>query len=157
MTTGEEEKSSWELEKDSWALEQEDAKQPPKLEFQPKASLVLEGSDRHEWGVVKDCRGHINMIPEDAEVVGTWNKFAEPGHQELTFWIALMTPVAALHDRATQLYKELADSRAATMALIPQPTVPKGTRGVSARRVAAKEEPPKVDESFNKMRALLGK
>jgi len=84
----------------TWQTEGEEA-----LEYQIKAHLVLEGSNDHEWGVVKDCHGCVNYIPEDAEVVGTWNKYAGG------FWVSLETPITALVDKATQLYVELAEKR----------------------------------------------
>jgi len=102
-----------------WELEHEERE--PELEFVPKAHLVLEGSDKHEWGLVKDCHGCVNFIPENAEVVGTWNKYGEG-----TFWVDLTTPLEALRDRAIQLYKELAEARVKTMAemsLPPKTTV----------------------------------
>jgi len=95
-------------ERDPWELESIDGQ--PKLEFTPKAHLVLEGSERHDWGVVKDCHGNINIITEDAEIVGTWNKYANG-----TIWVDLTTPLEALRDRAIQLYKELADARTESM------------------------------------------
>jgi len=102
-----------------WALEHE-TEQPPKLEFKPKAHLVLEGSEQHDWGLVKDCHGNINIIPDDAEVVGTWSKYGEG-----TFWVSLQTSLSALEDRATQLCRELAESRTEAMQRMGQVSMPK--------------------------------
>jgi len=90
---------SWETEPEQQALEQ-----PTELKI--KAHLVLEGSEKYEWGVVKDCKGCINIIPPDAEVVGTWNKYGDG-----TYWVSITTPIEALVDRATQLFSELAEKR----------------------------------------------
>jgi len=85
-----------------WNTEQDD-KTP---EYQAKAHLVLEGSEHHEWGVVKDCLGCINHIPEDAEIVGTWSRYGDGA-----YWVSLETPIQALQDRATILIAELAKKR----------------------------------------------
>jgi len=136
------------MEQNAWDLENE-IEQPPKLEFKPKAQLVLEGSERHEWGVVKDCHGCINMIPDDAEVVGTWNKYASGPEGDLTFWVSLQTSLNALEDRATQLYVELSKSRADAMQqmgkMVPAKRAPRAT----------KPKEPKRDE-FADLRAKLG-
>ncbi len=97
----------------SWKTEEEEQPQP-KPKYQAKAHLVLEGSDQHEWGVVKDCHGCVNHIPEDAEVVGTWNKYGEG-----VFWVSLETPLQALQDKATTLIAERAKSRAEELAHLP--------------------------------------
>ncbi len=65
----------------------------------PKAHLILEGSERHDWGVVKDCLGRINYVPEGAQVVGTWHKYGSG-----TFWVSLLTPLKALEDMV-EIYK----------------------------------------------------
>jgi hypothetical protein len=134
--------------RDPWELETEEQHQP-KLEFKPKAHLVLEGSERHDWGIVKDCHGSINVITEDAEVVGTWNKYRDG-----TFWIDLLTPLSALEDKATQLYKELADGRADVMARLgitgPAKKVSKTPRAPKEPKV---EQP--VDEKLGKLRSLF--
>lgn len=95
----------------NWETEDEDN---PKPEYQIKAHLVLEDSDRCEWGAVKDCGLHVNYIPEDAPVIGTWHKY-DGG----TFWISITTPLEAMRDRAIQLTKELAESRAKELANLP--------------------------------------
>ncbi len=112
---------------ESWKTE-EDVEPQRKPEYQPKAHLVLEGSGQHEWGVVKDCHGCINSIPEDAEIVGTWNKYGEG-----VFWVSLETPIQALQDKATILIAKLAEEREKEMAHRParrQPT-PKEPSGPS--------------------------
>ncbi|GAJ08404.1 unnamed protein product, partial [marine sediment metagenome] len=101
----------------SWNTEQEEQPQQQSLEYQVKAHLILEGSNLHEWGVVKDCHGCINYIPEDAEVVGTWNKYADG-----VFWVSLETPIMALADKATQLYIELAAKRREEVARPSRPS-----------------------------------
>jgi len=145
-------------EVDPWELEHEEAPKqgPPKLEFKSKAHLVLEGSNRFEWGVVKDCHGLINMIPDDAEVVGTWNKYAGPGEFEAgTFWVDLATPLSALEDRATQLYAELAKGRLDAMAKLgmtgPARRLPKTPR---TPREPKEPELPK-NEAMDKLRSMF--
>jgi len=133
----------------AWELEHE-PEQPPKLEFKPKATLVLEGSDQHDWGVVKDCHGRINMIPDDAEVVGTWNKYSSGPERNLTFWVSLQTSLSALEDRATQLYRELSEGRAEAMQRMGEVMPAKRTPRAKAERV----EQPKRDE-FAALRAKL--
>ncbi|GAH71568.1 unnamed protein product, partial [marine sediment metagenome] len=104
------------------------------------AHLVLEGSDQHEWGVVKDCHGNINLIPDDAEVVGTWNKYAEG-----TFWVSLETPIQALQDKATLLIAELAKKRAEELVHLP------------TRKRSLPKEPtgPSTSDRLEKLRAKI--
>jgi len=130
---------------DAWELEHE-TRQPPKLEFKPKAHLVLEGSEQHDWGVVKDCHGAINIIPDDAEVVGVWNKYDDG-----TFWVSLQTSLSALEDRATQLYKELSESRTESMQRMGAAAPAK--RAPRTRREPKAEEP--KDDTFDKLRDRL--
>lgn len=108
--------------------------------YQAKAHLVLEGSETHEWGVVKDCMGSVNYIPEDAEVVGTWSKYGEG-----TYWVALETSMQALQDRATLLTAELAARRRVELKDI----------AVKKSRVPKPKEPPKPSV-FDDLRKSLG-
>jgi len=110
----------------SWKTEEDQSEQKP--EYQVKAHLVLEGSDQHEWGVVKDCHGNVNHIPEDAEIVGTWNKYGEG-----VFWVSLETPIQALQDRATILTAELAKKRQEELVHLParRRSLPKELAGPS--------------------------
>lgn len=77
-----------------------------KPEYKPKAHLVLEGSNTEEWGVVKDCHGNVNYVPEDAELVGTWNKYSNG-----VIWVSLETSLQALQNKATLLMAEMAKAR----------------------------------------------
>lgn len=123
----------------TWKTEEEEQSQQ-KPEYQAKARLVLEGSDLHEWGVVKDCHGCINHIPEDAEIVGTWNKYGEG-----IFWVSLETPIQALQDKATILIAELARKRQEELAHQP------------LRRRPLPKEPvgPSTSDRLEKLRAKL--
>jgi len=113
---------SWETEPET----PEQAKQP--TDFKIKAHLVLEGSNQFEWGVVKDCRGCVNFIPEDAVIVGTWNKYGNG-----VFWVSITTPVEALVDRATQLFAELAKKRREQESLsVKKTSAPRKPRGEKA-------------------------
>jgi hypothetical protein len=144
------------MTQDPWELEHETT-QPPKLEFKPKAHLVLEGSADFEWGVVKDCHGNINIIPgEDAEIVGTWNKYATGPDGKLTFWVSLQTSIEALQDRATQLYAELAAGRENAMAKMKEVKPTKRTTRAKAQPKAGPtlEEKKKHDE-FEALRNRL--
>lgn len=122
----------------SWKTEEDQTEQKP--EYQPKAHLVLEGSDQHEWGVVKDCHGNVNFIPDDAEIVGTWNKYGEG-----VFWVSLETAIQALQDKATILTAELAKKREEELAHLPtkKKTSPKKPTG------------PSPSERLGKLRAKL--
>jgi len=88
---------------DTWKTEEEDV-----LEYKTKAHLVLESSRNpgNTWGIVKDCHGNINMIPKDADVVGTWARYTDG-----EYWVSLETPIQALQDRATVLIAEMAEKR----------------------------------------------
>lgn len=112
----------------SWKTEEGEEQPQQKPEYQVKAHLVLEGSDQHEWGVVRDCHGNVNYIPEDAEVVGTWNKYGEG-----VFWVSLETPLQALQDKATILTAELAKKRQEELAHLPtrRQSLPKEPAGSS--------------------------
>lgn len=87
----------------TWKTEEEDV-----LEYKAKAHLALEGSGDpgNTWGVVKDCHGNINMIPKDADVVGTWARYTDG-----EYWVSLETPLQALQDKATILIAEMAEKR----------------------------------------------
>ncbi len=123
----------------SWNTEEEEQSQQ-RPEYQAKAHLVLEGSDQHEWGVVKDCHGRVNHIPEDAEVVGTWSKYSEG-----VFWVSLETPLQALQDKATTLIAELAKKRQEELAHPP------------ARKRSMPKEPagPSTSDRLEKLRAKV--
>ena len=125
----------------SWETEEQPQQKP---EYQAKAHLVLEGSDQHEWGVVKDCHGCINYIPDDAEVVGTWSKY-DVG----VFWVSLETPLQALQDKATLLTAGLAKEREKEFARFP--------RRKSSRKPSLPEEPagPSTLDTLNKLRASI--
>lgn len=84
-----------------------------KSQYQAKANLVLEDSERYEWGLVKLTPGTINNIPMDSELVGTWHKYGEG-----TYWVSLMMPVQALMDRATLLHAEVARRRSLGLPLM---------------------------------------
>lgn len=118
----------------------------PANEYHPKAHLVLKGSVEYDWGVVMDCKGCINYIPEDAEVVGTWSKYGEG-----TYWVNLQTPLKALEDRATQLFVELAESREReTEKFALAPSVKK-----RRARKEPKEKEPELTAVFSSLRAGL--
>lgn len=124
-----------------WETEKDEASKP---EYQAKAHLVLEGSEQHEWGLVKDCHGCINYVPEDAEIVGTWSKYSEG-----TFWVSLETAIQALQDRATILTAELAERR----KLEPAPVKPTTTR---RRKEKVAPEPEETTSSaLDQIRAKL--
>lgn len=130
---------------------EEQPEQSPASEYKIKARLVLENSDQYEWGVVKDCHGNVNHIPDDAEVVGTWNKYSEG-----IFWVTLTTSVEALVDKATQLFLELSEKRKQDLAL--HTTLPKSKSKTTRTRTPKPVEPePEVDPLYAKLRARLGR
>ncbi len=130
----------------SWNTEEgEEQPQPQqKPEYQAKAHLVLEGSDQHEWGIVKDCHGCVNYIPEDAEIVGNWSKYSEG-----VFWVSLETPIQALQDRATILIAELVKESEKELAQHPVRKSP--------RKLSLPEEPtgPSTLDKLSKLRASV--
>lgn len=122
----------------TWKTEEDQTEQKP--EYKPKAHLVLEGSDQHEWGVVKDCHGNVNHIPEDAEIVGTWNKYGEG-----VFWVSLETAIQALQDKATILTAELVKKRQEELVHLP-----------TRRRSPPKEPPgPSTSDRLAKLRTKI--
>ena len=141
------------MEKDPWELEHEEGDQPPKPEFTPKAHLWLEGSGQHNWGVVRDCHGRINCVSDvsDTEVVGSWSRMAND-----EIWVDLTTPLEALRDKAIQLYKELADARAKTMATIYPGGIPKRAPRGTRVKAEPKQGLPR-DEALDKLKSMFTK
>ena len=130
-------------------LEEEDeVGKKPRFEFgtsHPAASLILEGSDRHDWGLVKDCLGRINYVPEDAVVVGCWHKY-----EEGIFWVSLLTPLKALEDIAVKLAVERIAVRDKDISGI---TVSK-TPGKKRKPRAKKEPEPEQDDTLDRLAVL---
>lgn len=128
----------------SWQTETEASEQPKQpTDFKIKAHLVLEGSNEFEWGVVKDCKGNVNFIPEDAEVVGTWNKYGNG-----VFWVSITTPVEALVDRATQLFAELAKRRQEQQGILV------GKKAATQRRPKKEKADEEVSPTVSKLQAM---
>jgi len=131
-------------------LEDEDDQtgQKPRFEFgisHPKAHLILEGSELHDWGLVKDCHGCVNYVPEDAVVVGTWHKY-DVG----TFWVSLLTPLKALEDISIQLITNQAKIRDEDILRMGLPKTP-GKK----RTPRVKEEPlPEENKTLDRLAAL---
>lgn len=116
-------------------------------EYKVKTRLVLEDSEKYEWGLVKDCHGCINHIPEDAEIVGTWSKYSDG-----TFWVGLETSLQALQDKTVLLVAELAKRRA-----LEVPTQKVTTR--KPRRITPKpieEGESAFSDELKKLRENLG-
>ena len=111
----------------------------------PKAHLILEGSDRHEWGLVKDCLGRINYVPEDAVVVGMWHKY-----EEGVVWVSLLTPLKALEDTAVKLAAEQAAVRDKDISGMAVPKTP----GKKRKPRAKKEPVVEQDDTLDKLAAL---
>ncbi len=138
--------------KDVWGTESEfdsSERVQPETEYKPKVRLVLEDSETAEWGLVKDCHGAINHIPEDADIVGTWNRYGTG-----TYWISLTVATEALLDRHTQLTAKLAADRKLQASLEPY-QVKKTTKARVPREpkpVAAEAAP---DPLFSSLRDKL--
>ncbi len=130
-------------------LEEEDeVGQKPRFELgisHPKAHLILEGSDRHDWGLVKDCLGRINYVPEDAVVVGCWHKY-----EEGVFWVSLLTPLKALEDTAIRLAAEQAVVRDEDIGRMAKPT----TKGKKRKPRAKKEPVVEQDDTLDRLAVL---
>jgi len=139
----------------TWTTEPDDEEQPKDeepQEYHPKARLVLVDSDKAEWGVVKDCQGNINFIPEDAEVVGTWNKYGEG-----VFWVSLTTALEALSDRAIQLTKELAEQRHLTPVKAQKTTSKRTTAEPQAAVTEAETEQAEATARIGSIRERLSR
>ena len=122
--------------------------QKPRYEFgtsHPTAHLILEGSERHDHGLVKDCLGRINYVPEDAVVVGTWHKYGEG-----TYWVSLLTPLKALEDIAVKLAVERVAVRDKDIGRMASPT----TTGKKRKPRAKKEPVVEQDDTLDKLAAL---
>ena len=142
MTTGE---RHWETEEEE-RLPKADLSS---TEYKSKVRLILEDSETAEWGLVKDCHGAINHIPEDADIVGTWNRYGTG-----TYWISLTVASEALLDRHTQLTAKLAADRKLQASLEPY-QVKKTTKARVPREpkpVAAEAVP---DPLFSSLRDKL--
>ncbi len=78
-----------------------------KLEYQVKAYLVLEDSDKFTWGAVRDTEGNLDRKKGEGELVGNWSKSPIDG----CYHISLETSIMALVDKATQRFADLAMKR----------------------------------------------
>lgn len=87
--------STWDTEKEEMSLD-----------YQVKAHLVLEDSDRETWGLARFIKGTFFELGQ-GEVVGTWSKAAFDGR----YHISLETSIMALVDKATQLHDDLVRKR----------------------------------------------
>ena len=130
---------------------------PPMSETQlmAKAHLVLEDSEVEglQWGMVKDCHGRINLIPKDADIVGTWARYGDG-----TYWVSITTPLEALRDRYTRLAEEIAISRAKDENFFTKKVKKSSTPRVP--KEAKPPEPPQPTESAkvgNAARDLLSR
>lgn len=86
--------SNWETERDE-----------QKLEYQVKAHVVLEDSDKETWGLAKFIESSFSG--ELGEVVGTWTK----SPVDNCYHVFLETPIMALVDKATQHHADLVKKR----------------------------------------------
>ncbi len=150
-------KSAWDLEEDDQPEAESKSKLTPmtQLEIKPKARLVLEDSDSENWGLVLDCHGALNTIPEDAEPVGKWNRY-----QDDVIWISLTTPIEALADRAIQQYVFVSEARRkAEAAGTAKKTGTKKARKASAAKPKTEQgvEPTAAQETANKLDSLRKK
>lgn len=141
----------WQPEPDEPTPESTQEEREVGAEYHAKARLVLEGSESQDWGLVKDCLGNVNFVPENAEVVGTWHK-----HGEGTIWVGLTTSINALSDRAIQLLKELAEKR------YGQPAKPRVARQPTFKPPTAvtpefTQEDVDIAEKLSRLRKLTGK
>lgn len=87
--------STWNTEEDT------------KPEYQVKASLVLEDSDKETWGLVRDTEGKFDREKDEGPIVGTWSK----SPVDNCYHIFLETPITALVDKATLRTAELVKKR----------------------------------------------
>lgn len=119
-----------------------------KATYQEKAHLVLEGSEKYEWGMVKLTPGTVNFTPADSVLVGTWHRWGEG-----TYWVSLMLPVTALMDRATLLHAEVDKRREEGLDLLGKAPVRKA-RGVRPKK---EKEVAQEDTTSKNLQALRDK
>lgn len=146
------------MDDNTWVTEPDDEEQPQDeapQEYHAKAHLVLEGSESADWGMVKDCHGAINLVPDDAEVVGTWNMYGEG-----TYWVSLTTSLEALTDKAIQLTKEIADKRHVGTAKVkkaPRKTSTTPPAGPSQEEIDNAAEVEATTSRISDLRKLIGR
>jgi len=125
-------------------------KRPVSLEYQVKAHVRLEDSDKENWGMVRDIGPVLDQVFSEGELVGTWTHSPVDG----LIHVHLETPLTALVDKATQKLAEYVERRRQTSET-------KATRARTRTPRAPKPEPePEVSENMAKIgdiRKLLGK
>lgn len=85
-------------------------------ESKPKVILILEDSERTDWGVVKDCHGSMPEDMSKCEIIGTWSTYGDG-----TFFVELTTSVEAQQDVLIGLIKERAEARRLEWGNSPPP------------------------------------
>jgi hypothetical protein len=85
---------------------------------QSKINLLLDNSDKYDWGVVKVSPSILLPTSEiqmqDIEICGTWGKMSDG-----TLWLHLESTLEALHDKATLILAELSERRRKGLSIGP--------------------------------------
>jgi len=134
----------------TWETEEDDeVEQPGKLEYQVKAHVALEDSDKETWGMVKDTEGNFIWETGQGALVGQWSRSPVDG----LIHVFLETPIQALVDKATQQFAKYAETRRTQKIEAP---------GHKTRKARTPKEPEPEPQSENlakidSLRALFGK
>lgn len=126
-------------------------KRPVRLDYQTKAHIVLEDSDKENWGMVKYLGpGYYTLKTVEGELVGNWSRSPVDG----LIHVFLETPLQALIDKATQQFAEYAEMRKGKQQTVSAP------RAGKARIPKVQTPTPGPSEEqlkINSLRKLLGR
>ncbi len=137
-----------------WATEEEDALDLTKLEYGTKVFIILEESDKEQWGVVKDNTDMLFTALKECPAIGTWSR----APYDNLIHIALTTPIKALLDRAVQLTALRVKEREQGFEMLKA-----GKKTRTTRKQTTKELEPTPELSaenkalFSGLRARIGK
>lgn len=145
----------YELTPDERASIIDPEKRPVKLEYQVKAHVALENSDKEDWGMVKYIeKGVYTLEATEGELVGSWSRSPTDG----LVHVSLETPLAALADKATQDFAKLAIRRQEQAASATATSKVSKSRSPKAPKVTkAALEPNEDEKTINRLRSLFGK
>lgn len=129
-------------------------KQLVKPEYKTKAYLVLDGSDKSDWGIIEDTLSDLLWQPGKGEIVGTWSRTK----YDNLIHISLCTAIDALQDRSIQTFAKYAEERKQKEQGVKVPARRTKKAGGPAQEDVVVSEL-SVDEKlrFNSLRARLGR
>ena len=120
----------------------------------PFAILALEGSDKHDFGVVRQIDDHsLTWAPntEMGEIVGDWSR--PPFHNNLI--VFLHRPPDALIDTHIRLVKEIADRRMAEDDNLREARISRTSRTSRTSRQIPTPQPETSPKVFDDLRARM--